>query len=89
VYAEGSLPALTPDSQEKPLLEDLASERVGLPPELLAQLAEGAELGDIELIDQAIAEIRPLRPALAESLARLAHDFEYDKIIKLVRGGAE
>jgi signal transduction histidine kinase/DNA-binding NarL/FixJ family response regulator len=88
VYAVDSQLMAVPESREKIQLEDLASDRAGLPTELLAQLIEGAELGDIELIDQAIAQIRPLHPALAEELARLAHFFEYDKIIKLVRGRA-
>ncbi|MBE7469739.1 MAG: hypothetical protein DPW09_28045 [Anaerolineae bacterium] len=88
VYAADSQPAAAPESREKFLLEDLASGRADLPAELLAQLIEGAELGDIELIDQTIAEIRPLHSALADELARLAHHFEYDKIIKLIRGGA-
>jgi hypothetical protein len=42
-------------------------------------------LGDLEMIDTALAAIRPHRPALADELARLAHRFEYDRLLNLLR----
>jgi signal transduction histidine kinase/CheY-like chemotaxis protein/streptogramin lyase len=67
------------------LSEDLEAEIALLPPELLRQLTEGTELGDMELIDQAIIKIRHHHPALAEGLARLARNFEYDKLLELLQ----
>jgi signal transduction histidine kinase/response regulator of citrate/malate metabolism len=71
------------------LLENSKPALDTLPPGLLAQLTEGAELGDMEMIAQVIAEIHHHHPSLAEGLAHLARNFEYDKILVLTQGAAE
>ncbi len=68
-------------------IKDLKAEIGKLPSELLANLAEATELSDIELIDQVIAEIRRHNASLADALAKLARDFEYNKILALTQEG--
>jgi signal transduction histidine kinase/DNA-binding NarL/FixJ family response regulator len=56
-----------------------------LPPELLARLEKATDSSDMGMIDNVIAEIRTLDAALADTFASLAHDFEYDEILSLIR----
>jgi CheY-like chemotaxis protein len=65
--------------------EDLKAEIKKLPPELIATLTKAAYLCDMELIDQAIAEIRGHHTDLAEALAKLTGDFKYNKILALIQ----
>jgi len=66
-------------------LEDLKSKIGALPAELLTQLTEGAELGDMAMIDEVIAEIYHHHPPLAEGLSRLANNFEYNKMLNVIQ----
>jgi hypothetical protein len=56
-----------------------------LPPELLARLEMATDSSDMRMIDNVIAEIRTRDAALADAFASLAHDFEYDEILGLIR----
>ncbi len=86
VYEEASIEGQDSGVRLQVSLENLKSQISALPTELLAQLREGTELGDMEMIDGVIAEIRWRHPALAEGLARLASSFEYDKMLNLIQG---
>ena len=67
-------------------IEQLKFELPTVPTELLTRLEEAAELCSVELVDQAIAEIRDLDPTLAITLAGMAENFEYDRLLALIRG---
>jgi CheY-like chemotaxis protein len=70
-------------------LENLRSKIGALPLDLQMQLREGTELGDLEIIDGIITEIRRCDPALAETLGRLANNFEYDRMLSLIQRADE
>ncbi|MGB0384019.1 MAG: hypothetical protein ACPGWR_04265 [Ardenticatenaceae bacterium] len=55
-----------------------------LPEALLAQLEEAAEGSDMEMMEQVLAQISQLDPALASQLTKLADEFEYDEILQLI-----
>lgn len=57
-----------------------------LPSQLTARLKEGIELGDMEIIKAAIADIRGHSFALADELAQLADGFEYGAMLQLIEG---
>ena len=61
----------------------LTSEIAALSPALVARLKQAVELSYVDQIDQVIAEIQSQHPALADKLAQMAHNFEYDKILDL------
>jgi DNA-binding response OmpR family regulator len=54
-----------------------------LPAEWLAALKQAAEETDIEVLCEIIEQIRERNVALADALAGLAEDFEYDEILRL------
>ncbi|MEM7346438.1 MAG: ATP-binding protein, partial [Chloroflexota bacterium] len=56
-----------------------------LPDNLLAKITEGVELGDMDLITKTIDDIELHNTQLADRLAQLANNFEYDKILGLVK----
>jgi predicted ATPase/signal transduction histidine kinase/FixJ family two-component response regulator len=58
-----------------------------LPPELLAQLEEAMILGDPEIIEHLIEQIRTKEPALAQGLLNLVEDFKYDEVLALILKG--
>ncbi len=64
---------------------------VALPAEWLANLKQGAEEVDVELLFSVIEQIRGRDAALAAALTRLVEDFEYDGILAIIqhikRGG--
>ncbi len=62
------------------------SEIENLPSELLADLEEATILCDINMINSTIAKIRSYNDTLANVLAELADNFEYDKLLALVLG---
>ncbi|HXW00657.1 MAG TPA: response regulator, partial [Anaerolineae bacterium] len=66
-------------------LENLRSKIGALPLDLQMQLKEGTELGDLEIIEGIITEIRRCDPALGETLGRLANNFEYDRMLSLIQ----
>lgn len=69
----------------KPSESVLQKELAVLSVTLRQRLIEATELGDLELIDSTIAEIRQQQPVLAEALAQLAHQFEYDQLLRLLQ----
>ncbi len=56
-----------------------------LPGEWLADLRQGAEDVDIDLLFSVIERIRERDAALADNLAQLVEDFEYDGILALIK----
>ncbi len=56
-----------------------------LPAEWLATLKQGAEEVDVELLSAVIEQIRGHDPTLADALARLVEDFEYEEILTLIK----
>jgi CheY-like chemotaxis protein len=58
---------------------------VGLPAETLADLKQGAEEVDPELLSSVIEQIRAHDAALADVLARLVENFEYDEILDTIQ----
>ncbi len=56
-----------------------------LPADWIATLRQAAEETDIEALFEVIAQIRERAPGLADALARLAEDFEYDEILGLLQ----
>ena len=65
--------------------DDLKSSILALPSDLLANLLEAVKFSDMMKVDSYIEEIGTLNPALAEALASLAHNFDYDKIALLIQ----
>jgi signal transduction histidine kinase/ligand-binding sensor domain-containing protein/CheY-like chemotaxis protein len=86
IYEEITFEKYLPETRPQPLLENLKAEINTLPAGLLIQLTEATELGDMELIGQALTSISHHQPLLAETLSQLAHNFEYDKILDLIQG---
>lgn len=60
-----------------------------LPTEWVAKLRQGVEEVDIDLLSSAIKQIRGHDAELANALARLAEDFEYDEILVLIQHAEE
>ncbi len=56
-----------------------------LPVEWLETLRQGARRADFILLSSVIEQIRGLDATLADALARLAEDFEYDEILELLQ----
>ncbi|MCP4403491.1 MAG: response regulator [bacterium] len=56
-----------------------------LPDEWVTNLKQGAEEVDVELLFSVIEQIRDRDATLADALARLAEDFEYDEILALIQ----
>jgi len=81
VYVYEAVPATTVSE----FSHDVPGDVEGLPPELLTDLIEALELSDIERVNTAIAGIHAYNPSLAGSLAQLAGDFKYDKILALIQ----
>ncbi len=57
-----------------------------LPADWITALRQAAEETDIEALFEVIARIRERDPGLADALARLAEDFDYDEILRLIKG---
>ena len=55
-----------------------------LPAASRTRLADAVDLGDLETIEKALKEIEVQHADLATVLRQLAHDFEYDAILKLL-----
>ncbi len=58
-----------------------------LPAEWIATLRQAVEEADVEVLFDVIAHIRERDPGVADSLTQLAHDFEYDEILRLIHNG--
>ncbi len=85
IYANDQLRAAGQANKARSELEDLPSAISKLPATLVAQLRERVELGDMAQINESIAEIRQIHPALAETLSHLTYQFEYDRLLSLLR----
>ena len=72
--------------QVRPLGEvDLVSRMAALAPDLVAALEQATTLGDISRIEGGISDIAPVDPLLAAELAAMAHEFEHEQILSLIR----
>jgi len=85
VYQEDGKLAELRQRRKKSNIEALKCEIELLPPELLTRLEEATELSDMEMIDQVVTEIRRHHAKLADELAGLLNNFQYDKILALVQ----
>jgi signal transduction histidine kinase len=56
-----------------------------LPMEWLATLKQGVEETDVEILFEVIEQIRECDETVADALAQLAEDFEYDKILAVIQ----
>lgn len=81
VYEEYEAETATQADREKLSTEELTADIKSLSPEIRQRLIESIELGDIQLIDQALADVETRSPALAEEMTRLAHQFDYDMLL--------
>ncbi|MDY7013836.1 MAG: response regulator [Cyanobacteriota bacterium] len=62
---------------------DLTVEAIAsLPEELRVRLQEAFLQGDLRLIDDVLARVRDRNPDLADAIAGLAYNFEYEKILQ-------
>jgi CheY-like chemotaxis protein len=77
---------VAPTDDDEAMEESLnVSEAVALlPPDLVAHLAEAADLLDMQQVDEVIAQIRSQQPALATRLAILARNFDYEQMVALI-----
>jgi CheY-like chemotaxis protein len=68
------------------LYEDILTPEAlaGLPDDLLAELGQAIIDLDVDLIQAVIKRIRELNAAVADGMAGLARDFQYDKILALI-----
>lgn len=55
-----------------------------IPSELLAQLQQATEIGNIEKIETFIQNIKSYNPELAQHLEQLSEQFDYDAILSLI-----
>jgi CheY-like chemotaxis protein len=76
----GSLPELSEAD-----LQALVSRLAKLDPAWLADLEHATILGDQQAILQAARQVAGKDPALAESLTRLANQFDHDRILGLIQ----
>ena len=60
-----------------------------IPPEVRAALTQATEEADLSRMLQLIEQMRPAQPALADQLAALAREFEYDALLGLLRRDAD
>jgi len=74
------------EESPRPNLQSLIS---NFPSELLTDLEEAAKLCDMKMVDSAITEIRGHNATLANALAKLADDFQYDKLLALIEGASD
>ena len=62
---------------------------VEIPPDVRADLMRATELFDLGRMLQIIEQMRPAQPALADRLAALAQEFEYEALLGLLRRDAD
>ncbi len=79
VYANIPQPAVEQPATVE--LDTLAT----VPDNLITQLTEAVELGDMQAMDQAIDEIGITNYNLAMALKNLVNDFKYDQILQLLK----
>jgi signal transduction histidine kinase/ligand-binding sensor domain-containing protein/DNA-binding NarL/FixJ family response regulator len=69
--------------------EETSDALAALPPETLAKLERATAGSDVEIIASATGEIRTLNSTLAETLDKLADDFDYDTMLALIQAAKE
>lgn len=84
IYEESPDKTASPQSTTN-TQDALKSAILALPSELLANLLAAVKFSDMVKVDSYIEEIRTQNNALAEALASLANNFEYDKIATLIQ----
>ncbi len=83
IYAEEKQSTI--DNQQSKIEKVLTPEALAaLPPEWFADLKQGTNIVDLELLSSAIEQIRGHDAGLADALARLVDSFEYDHIAALI-----
>jgi len=60
-----------------------------LPNDVLMQLEQATDRSDVQLVLNIIEEIRSYNSALADALAHLANEFDYDEILRLIQEAKE
>ena len=60
-----------------------------IPPDVRADLMRATELFDLGRMLEIIEQMRPAQPALADRLAALAQEFEYEALLSLLRRDAD
>jgi len=83
--APGQPAAGMPPEMSEAELQLLVRQLARLDPGWLADLEHATILGDQQAILQAAGQIAGQDPALAESLARLANQFDHDRILSLIQ----
>jgi CheY-like chemotaxis protein len=84
IYEDVASPQDVPAGEPLPL-DELKTALSAIPTELIVRLSEGISLGDVAVIERTIAEIREHDVALAEALRRLAHRFQFEELLTLLR----
>jgi len=69
--------------------QHLPSQLATLPPDIVTNLERAALQSDVELINSLIDEIRTHDATLADVLTRLAHEFNYDEILRVIQEAKE
>ncbi len=69
------------EDRERWTPEDIAA----IPAELIATLEDALEIADLEIVNKVIVKIRAYNISLADALAHLAKNFEYDEILALTQ----
>jgi hypothetical protein len=72
--------------QHVPLQDEVKAALDTIPTALIVRLRECLELGNTRDIDQTIAEIGEYHAVPAQSLQRLAQDFQFDELLALLEG---
>ncbi|MDM8550663.1 two-component regulator propeller domain-containing protein [Desulfobacterales bacterium HSG2] len=84
VYEEAA-DSLASEASGKDRLKALTPEALGaLPRELLTELERASVMGDTDIVERLTEDIRSYNAALADALAIVIADFEYEKILKLI-----
>jgi CheY-like chemotaxis protein len=86
---DSQLPATVNDRTCYPVVPDLNTGILAVPDDLLTRLKEAAIRLDSELVDRLIDEIRLHEAAVADLLAALTTDFQYDQIAAAIQKAQE
>ena len=85
IYDNPTIPTVSTQPQTE-LKEALNPDTLAnLPTHLLANLENAASCSDMNKIDSYIGEIRQYNASIANTLAALANDYEYGKIVSLIQ----
>ncbi len=83
LYEDIAASAQVSEEEEEEIKKDTLS---ALPPELLASLEHAAVRSQLRQMEEIIGQIRENDAGCADELAILADNFEYEQILKLIRG---